>query len=941
MDVLLYNSAVCRLCGEENENGTLLYSCDANGQNLGDIINKYLPLKVADDGQLPRTLCPGCTIQLEATVEFFNLIISGQKIIRELHQREKEYKKSLLLRSAAEQSEIITEKIVYEINTSDGIFHVEHPIALQVAGLERPRRKRGRPPKKTKSPEELAQEIKEKEEQLAREAAMKENFLNGEAVGKRRRKTPTRFREAVQGKELERIFIEEGMIDPEEKEVSEEKPAPPPAPEVIGHLREAGGLVAVTRGRGRGRPRGPEEKEVSEEQPAPPPAPEVIGHLREAGGLVAVTRGRGRGRPRGRTRPTLSQCSVCGLQFSCSWRYMSHLASHQRRAPEPSAEQTDTKTEGKVDTPQQLPTLPETSETTSDNIAENINSTATDNTAENGLDNSESTIIKMEIEQTSDAVVEVTSSPVSKPEGPSMEIEPAEEESELVKGKKKLKCNVCDKMFSNRQSKSMHMKDSILNASKFIWLLYGRSSARRRASLPVQECGLSFPYPRSLSVHALRHRRAAAGKGFACDLCGKCRECGLSFPYPRSLSVHALRHRRAAAGKGFACDLCGKVLNHPSSVVYHKEAEHAGRQYVCINCGKGFKHRQLLQRHQLVHTQIRPHTCKICAATFKTKANLMNHQLRHSGVKKYGCELCKQRFAHKTSLTLHMRLHSGVKPYVCGVCGKSFSQKGNLSEHERIHTGSKPYQCRECARAFTTSSQHRLHARRHQAQRQGSHALKRFAPAAVQRAHRRREDGARRRDEKAPQQIRNHKQVSLLVDKQQPPPLKVEPEPEVVVKPEEETMAPEAEAEDGVIYVTYDVDVERDAPTYHILDTEETELMSDDKVVSNCSLYSGESLLLAEEEEEPTAYCNEDAHMAVTDEEGNPLHFTMQDGTRLAITSADGKSLQVITQDGQTIPVEINGYNEDEEEEEDSADTVVHQLSLQKDSDAAHYFTIV
>ncbi|XP_060801925.1 uncharacterized protein LOC106128975 [Amyelois transitella] len=83
----------------------------------------------------------------------------------------------------------------------------------------------------------------------------------------------------------------------------------------------------------------------------------------------------------------------------------------------------------------------------------------------------------------------------------------------------------------------------------------------------------------------------------------------------------------------------------------------------------------------------------------------------------------------------------------------------------------------------------------------------------------------------------------------------------------------------------------------------------------------------------------------VTDEQGNPLHFTMQDGTRLAITSVDGQTLQVVTQDGQTIPVEINGYAE--EEEVDTEDTVVHQLNLQKtvetngSSPVTHYFTIV
>lgn len=46
MEVFLYNSTVCRLCGEENDNGTLLYSGEENSQNLSDLINTYLPLKV-------------------------------------------------------------------------------------------------------------------------------------------------------------------------------------------------------------------------------------------------------------------------------------------------------------------------------------------------------------------------------------------------------------------------------------------------------------------------------------------------------------------------------------------------------------------------------------------------------------------------------------------------------------------------------------------------------------------------------------------------------------------------------------------------------------------------------------------------------------------------------------------------------------------------------
>lgn len=64
-----------------------------------------------------------------------------------------------------------------------------------------------------------------------------------------------------QGKELEKIFLEEGVIDKEEneQEVQQEKedvkPAPPKVPEVIGHT-DSGELVVIVKGKGRGRPKG-------------------------------------------------------------------------------------------------------------------------------------------------------------------------------------------------------------------------------------------------------------------------------------------------------------------------------------------------------------------------------------------------------------------------------------------------------------------------------------------------------------------------------------------------------------------------------------------------------------------------------------------------------------------------------------------------------------
>ncbi|CAG9830787.1 unnamed protein product [Diabrotica balteata] len=189
-----------------------------------------------------------------------------------------------------------------------------------------------------------------------------------------------------------------------------------------------------------------------------------------------------------------------------------------------------------------------------------------------------------------------------------------------------------------------------------------------------------------------------------------CNKCNVSFPSQELLELHLTDCSKT---KDYTCNICGKVLHHPSSLLYHKEAEHNNKRFVCIICNKQFRHRMLLQKHQMVHSDKRPYICQICNAAFKSISYLVNHQKIHSGEKKYECTECGHKFAHKTSLAVHQRGHDGIKPYECEFCHKTFSQSGNLIEHKRIHTGEKPYCCDVCGKNFTTSSQMRMHMKIH------------------------------------------------------------------------------------------------------------------------------------------------------------------------------------------------------------------------------------
>ncbi|KAJ4435700.1 hypothetical protein ANN_18316 [Periplaneta americana] len=275
MEVLLYDSTYCRLCAEENPSGVLLYSVEDSDADLSALVNRYLPFKIQDDGKLPRTICPGCNIQLQATVQFFDLLVEGQKKIRDMwksqleqqrkaeRERQKAEKsgvESLLIAPAQDvhasegegdgENRIVIQSIspwkrikevllyiahsvrrfvvpvfvkyfrlfqdsctvnlkIYIVTLltsvnmkqfhltvlSDGtLFSADHEMALKMEGLERPRRKRGRPPKKHIEPSEEKELEKEPE---SPEASQDPEEMEEDADGRRRRKRKVPQRQVV------------------------------------------------------------------------------------------------------------------------------------------------------------------------------------------------------------------------------------------------------------------------------------------------------------------------------------------------------------------------------------------------------------------------------------------------------------------------------------------------------------------------------------------------------------------------------------------------------------------------------------------------------------------------------------------------------------------------------------------------------------------------
>ncbi|XP_046401718.1 zinc finger protein 264-like [Ischnura elegans] len=949
MGEYLYDSSFCRLCAEDNPSGVLLYNADDLEPDLSSLVNRYLPLKIQDDGKLPRTICPGCNIQLQATVQFFELLVEGQKKIRELwkfqvereRRAEKERQRIEKVRSelqltlgeqALSELDSSTAQIFIQIPGDDGggMFVSEHELALKMEGLERPRRKRGRPPKPKPPPEEI----------LAKEtAAQGEGEEGGEGNGgdgnpdspaqaeeemeedadgrrRRRRKVPQRFKEAVQGKELERIFKEEGVIDEDEVEVEEK--------------------VNVA------------EQESQEDG-------EIIGHLetqegQDLGELIIVSRGKGRGRPQRRRRKVRFQCDICGKGFQHKGRYFVHRSFHKGVKFECATCNKRFTFKENLDLHQK------SSGHTGEGIVEGV---------EEGKDPEE--------------------------EDPPPPAAPAENVEA------RFPCEQCEKTFQSRQSYEVHLK-AIHEGQK---------------PFKCEFCGKKFAYQNSLKGHMVAHEtQKTDGKGYPCEFCGKlfnhpssvvyhkeaehnngrrfvCNKCGKAFKHKQLLQRHQLVHSEQrpyvckACGASFKtkanllnhqpthtgekryfCELCGQQFAHKTSLTLHYRWHTGEKPYHCQFCGKDFSQNGNLQEHLRIHTGEKPFCCNYCGRKFTTSSQFKLHIKRHTGERPWKCEFCPKTFLHKDTWKCHTRRHRGERPYQCHYCARGFTEQWALKKHLRLHTGEKPYSCNLCGKAFADCSNLTKHKKVHR-----EHLPPGSLDSTVWNMIRsqiageggsgtgagpdgRGEDigeiGAEASGlvmEEGNGEDGTRIQQVIFVTYQDPnDPLAaktlhiVDGVAEAIAEQQQKDGIDAVEESEGALHLrqvveaavsgeTNDeggecsdslakvVDQNVSAGVQHQITARGLALVGaapgDANMVSDKPVEDDE---LVEHMAGPDALQLTDSGVStqvhhqtlqVMDEDGNPIQFTMQDGRQLQITTGDGQNIHVTTADGQTIPVRL------------------------------------
>ncbi|XP_035713491.1 oocyte zinc finger protein XlCOF26 isoform X2 [Folsomia candida] len=239
----------------------------------------------------------------------------------------------------------------------------------------------------------------------------------------------------------------------------------------------------------------------------------------------------------------------------------------------------------------------------------------------------------------------------------------------------KVKCEVCCKIFENRDTLSGHIS----------------------------------------RIHGNRKRPS-------CDTCHRV------FSSLDSLRRHIAFIHNAMYRSRFGCSVpgCERKFMYKKDILKHRETDHAENpvRFPCTLCEKDFKTRHHLEAHIPTHTTEKPYNCAICGRSFAQKWTMKSHEMTHvekSTRERLQCHGCPQTFLYKITLQRHIRrVHENQKNYPCAVCAKRFTSSYHLNRHvEAVHATNedKIHSCDKCEHKSHSKANLAYHKLRHNAER--------------------------------------------------------------------------------------------------------------------------------------------------------------------------------------------------------------------------------
>ncbi|XP_045457742.1 zinc finger protein 724-like [Melitaea cinxia] len=212
----------------------------------------------------------------------------------------------------------------------------------------------------------------------------------------------------------------------------------------------------------------------------------------------------------------------------------------------------------------------------------------------------------------------------------------------------KTKCTYCGTSFETEDELKEH-KSIFFNSSKRISKNVKVVNDEKQSNCKCDLCDKVFKNRQNLYQHRVLHTERS--RNFACHVCGK------MYYTKGSLSAHMRTHEEA---KPYKCDHCPRAFHAKGNLISHLSLHSGLKPFICEQCGKSFRVKRHLISHSIVHTDLRPYVCEYCNKTFRFKTRLNLHVRQHTGVRPYKCVYCQRDFTNGSNHKKHMYRRHGI-----------------------------------------------------------------------------------------------------------------------------------------------------------------------------------------------------------------------------------------------------------------------------------------